>query len=60
MKGFVLGENELLDTSVAEHYIVDAEKRLKKCLEHYMVEPQKHLQTYSKPWQPLVGNKSDH
>lgn len=48
MKGFVLGENELIDTSVAKHYIDDAEMRLKKCLEHYMVEPQKHLETYSK------------
>ena len=48
VKGFINGENELVDTTIAEHYKNDAYNRLKNCLEFYMIEPKNHLQTYSK------------
>lgn len=47
VKGFINGENETIDTSVADHYIQDASKILKSCLDYYMIEPKNHLQTYS-------------
>ena len=48
VKGFINSENELIDTSVADHYIKDASKRLKTALEYYLIEPTNHLQSYSK------------
>ena len=48
VKGFINSENELIDTSVADHYIKDASKRLKTALEYYLIEPTNNLQSYIK------------
>ncbi len=46
MKGFINGENDVIDTSVADHYIKIAASRLKNSLEHFLIQPKEHLQTY--------------
>lgn len=48
IEGFMNNENRYIDTSVAEHFIKEASKRLKVCLEFYMIEPKTHLDSYSK------------
>jgi dynein heavy chain len=48
VKGFINNEaNDLIDTSVADHYIKDASAKLKNSLEYYLIEPKEHLQSYS-------------
>ena len=48
LSGFLHSENELIDTSVADHYKKDAYARLKVSVEHYLEEPKKHLDAYRK------------
>ena len=47
VKGFINGDNDVIDTYVADHYIKDASIRLKNSLEHYLIAPRDHLQSYS-------------
>jgi hypothetical protein len=52
VKGFINGENDVIDTSVADHYIKIAASRLKNSLEHFLIQPKEHLQTYG--WFNLI------
>lgn len=47
VRGFLNGENEFVDTTVAQHYVDDAVNRLKKSYEFYMIQPKEHLKSYS-------------
>jgi hypothetical protein len=47
VKGFINGENELIDTSLSDHYIKKSYENLTQSLEFYMIEPKQHLDTYS-------------
>ncbi len=48
VRGFINAENEIIETTVAEHFIKRAQDRLTDSLEFYLIEPRKHLQTYSR------------
>ena len=59
VRGFLDGENDLLDTTIADHYIDDAKKRLRESFEYYMEKPKQHLQTYVEKYSYLVDGTAN-
>jgi hypothetical protein len=55
VKGFLNSENEIIDTSVADHYIKQAAQRLKLSLEHFLIEPKNHLQPPDPDQREIAG-----
>ncbi|CAF0708408.1 unnamed protein product [Brachionus calyciflorus] len=59
VKGFINGENETIDTTIADHFIKDASNRLKSSLEFYMKEPTDHLQSFIDKYSFLVDGTAE-